>query len=901
MDPKTQHWTLLAAIILAQAAVAPAELIEGFENPAAVDTVGGKLSAVSGGQGLTEGTSAGQLPAGATVRIPVPAAKLSAAAWLKLDVAVVEPVTCAVHVGFRGTGLSTRRRAYMAPGAQCLALPLSVPLNDANRDAWPDDGNVVIEFGNDAQAPLIVDNLRLEPPAEAPPGATLVDFGDPSDAAWPGFAPAGITHPLVIWSGEVTVRDGAPGFPDPLGGDFVGARLTQRAVREVARLRLDAKGPHRGWLWVTHYANRWMPPMEYGLRNGDALVHERHSPAAMLSTQGLLRGRDGDWTPQWFADTHAERFVRLVELGTIRDGEKLALLNCQLAAAVVAPAEQREALDAYVTGVETDLRRYRRQFVVGRTVHARCTVAPSDGEQSSGLMVFRAGGERRFAPDFSPQESDRLERLELHTAPGLRTVGVVALAPVDDAAHLSAALETLRNAEGRPLLLDADATTVEMLATVPRVADGQVGLYPWIRRESIKHVTGGDLVYAVISVAVRDAVRPGTYEGFVRVKLAPGAARVPIRVRVHACKPRAASEARLIALSDAGADEAHRALIEALPNRRAADLRSRTRAIACGLDGLLLQGPTLSRKLRLRSRPIEDALATYPREAARGPTLFDARQALGQLRGSAHPRTSAAHKALRGWTAAVRRQADGTLRGPRADFVGWEWNVKNLKAMLPKAAKLRAVGGRPAICLQVSDLAAVKPAQRAALLRPYRLLILYPDHARTHDVIAHYKRTVDGGKVYLMSSPPDRYVIGFYAAAVDADGACLSDVYMSDGGPYDGFHVRGRALLVPQDGGAFAHTLATVVLQQGRSDGRLLRRAMALLTVAEAAGADAAELDAVVADIRRHARSHAGGQTAGAFNARGAVVDQLDDWRRKLLRTCQTVQQRLDERAATPQ
>ncbi|MFW6133392.1 MAG: hypothetical protein ACOC8F_05800 [Planctomycetota bacterium] len=896
MGTHIRRWALLGAIAaLTGAPAARAGVVEGFEKPDTVQTTGGKLDAVERGDGLTEGAAAAQIPPGVTVHIPVQGAQLSEADWLKVDAAVADPVTCAVRVGFRRAGMATDRAAYLVPGAQTLALPLSVPLADARRRTWP-EGQVTIELTNRGQTPLIVDNMRLEPAADPPPGATLVDFGEDDSPSWPGFERGGEGHRAVMWSGRVRLRADAPGFPDPLAGDYLGPRLSYGA-RESLHLRWGSGGARVAWLWLTHYALGETPPMEYGLRcDGKVLAYERLRPAQMLSGEGLLRGRDADWTPEGFATGYAERFVRLVRIPAVDTEQDLEMLNCQLAAIATAPPSQREAMGKYVEQVQADLRRYRRQFVVGYVTRPQCTVAPTEAEQRDGLIVFRPGGERRFAADWTPQPDDRLERLELETAPGLECTGMLAVAPLRDAAYISAALETPRSDDGRALPVDPRATSVDLLRDVARVREARADFQPWVRVETLRKVPAGQLVYAAVSLAPRASARPGTYDGAVRVRLPGGQARVPVRITVHDCRPMdKVPGPEIIAISDAGAHDAQRALAAAMQDTRAANLRSRVRAMRIGIDGLRLTGPWLHEGLGLYTAPARDALAAYPAELARGLTLFSVAKAMRRLstEGVA-PGTSASRDALARWVVAMRRLARGKLRAPHADYVGSAWDLDDVTAMRPRIDDLRGAGGRPAVRLWARKLAEFDDEKLVDLLRPYQVLLLTPNHAGAHRIVSRYSAGVPGGRVYLLGNP-DRYLFGFYAAALDVDGVALYRVYMSAGGPYDGFHVNGHALLVPRSDGDFARTLATIVLDQARQDHRLLRRAIQVAAEARAAGVEAGELAAVIEAIRGVARRRAVGEGAGALDTSAELAEQLDAWRHGLLTGIATVRRRIAE------
>jgi hypothetical protein len=167
----------------------------------------------------------------------------------------------------------------------------------------------------------------------------------------------------------------------------------------------------------------------------------------MLGPDGLLIGREGDWTPEWFASEYPAALTERVEVKSLSRGTRFEVLNMQLAALAVAPAKHRDALAAYVDQVETDLALFRRQFVVAARVRA---LRERDV----------VGHVRRLAPQFRA----RLQALSNHPlvgeARGVGLIGAVELVadkpagtPFDPALKVGA--QAAKRAEAHGLIVRA--------------------------------------------------------------------------------------------------------------------------------------------------------------------------------------------------------------------------------------------------------------------------------------------------------------------------------------------------------------------------------------------------------------------------------------------------------------
>jgi len=436
------------------AAAAPADevvLVEGFEAISAVRVSHGKLLAIRAGGGVTQGRQAAKVPSGARVHLRLAALDPARLPWLKIDTLTTQPLIHKLLLRFMAAEDTALYSVHLRPAKDTLWLPLTVAAGQFAQ-GWP-KADVELILVNSGQADLIVDNVRLEPPARAPPGSVLLDFGPPGQGAWPGFQAAGAGHKSLNWSGQLAIQAPDRHYPDPLTADFVGPQPTNKASDSFV-LSAPGKGPGVAWLWVTHYSAlfRQAPQRVLKLR-GRTVLHRRFSSRQLFGTDCVLEGMDGPWTPKWFAGVHARSFYDLVPLRLSREGSRIDLLNCQVAAAALAPSARRAALAAYVEQVEKDLLRFRRQFIVGRRVADICALAPTPAEAKGGVMVFQPPAGSAFVGGWAPAAADRAATVKALAANGSLVVIPLAIAATQKVSSVSASVEKL-SADGRALATD---------------------------------------------------------------------------------------------------------------------------------------------------------------------------------------------------------------------------------------------------------------------------------------------------------------------------------------------------------------------------------------------------------------------------------------------------------------
>jgi len=166
------------AALLAGMALAPAAgggTLTGFEDVRGL-RISGKATRVSGVDAVTEGGSALELSSGASVQAPVPAGAGAAGGWLRIDTLEAGPVLGCLRLQVGPAA----RTAYVQPGKDVLALPISVFARTAN-GPWPASATT-LTITNPGPHPVVLDNVRLDA-AEAPPKASP-GAGRAGSSAW---------------------------------------------------------------------------------------------------------------------------------------------------------------------------------------------------------------------------------------------------------------------------------------------------------------------------------------------------------------------------------------------------------------------------------------------------------------------------------------------------------------------------------------------------------------------------------------------------------------------------------------------------------------------------------------------------------------------------------------------
>lgn len=852
-------------------------LLEGFEDLAKVNAVRGApsarvaLRAVNGAPYVTEGTQAGLIPPGTTVSVTVSAKMLAAARWLRIDTSALEPVPQPVEIGLAGAAFAVTMPAYVQPGADTLALPLSVARVRAAAP-WPESG-LVVSVRNTGSAGLIVDNMRLESAAEAPQDSVLLDFGPSGQVVWPGFTAGGRQSDPIAWGSSAAHPGGAGGWPDPLGRDFVGPVLGSETADSIM-LSAGAKSVC-AWLWLTHYGSGYMQPRAYAARLSGrtaALMQEQFSQSEMFGPRMLLEGAGGAWTPQWFDQEYAGQFVREVQV-TARSGTKrrIDLQNCQLAAAAMAPLVGRSAMSKYVEQVHGDLSRYRRQFVVGATHCARCGLAPTAMEKRTGMMVFVPPPDGGLAATWSPRGADRpAGPVTIRAGAGMDVVIPLVVVPLRVAKGFSILPSLLRSSAGQALGFEPKLTAY-CVQRVARVVSAGVEFQPWVLVPPARlRAEVGDVCLVILKGRIRPGTQPGKYRGSLAITRAGLRTTVSLVVDVLGFSVEGEADPIIGAAQSARADHYYHAVAQSLaPTQQVIETaKVRRQLFTGGMDAMLISGMYVTAEGAVSSSLYAKNVKGYPAELARGATVLDASYCAAGLQ-----------------TGVSRMLSVASAEKITRRYLLW----RNLKASITAKDKSVAVAlevlekGSPMLFLRASALLEAIAAD-ASSLAPWSALLVYPDAKGPGKGIAQF--TGNGKKrAYIYSAYPDRYLCGFYSCAVGASGSYVYGLtYSPGGGAYSGYAINGYGVLAVQSDRSLAPTMAMVQLWQARSDYQLMKSCQALLKARGVAAPGAAQLAAVLGKIKAAVAAHKIPYYDTAL-LRNRVVSPatMDAWRAELL------------------
>ncbi|MGB2822008.1 MAG: hypothetical protein WBF17_13575, partial [Phycisphaerae bacterium] len=620
---------LLALLLAAGLAVggrralaAEARIIEDFETPAAVQSSGGKLLHVRLGEGITHGKRAIGLPPGASVHLTLDGVDSRATAWLKIDTLTSQPVTQELSLAFQEPGRKDLLVAYVQPGKDTLCVPLTV-VAGRMPGGWP-KGKVAFSITNSGDSAVILDCARVEPPAQPPAGSTLLDFGPPRQPVWPGFSPAGVSCRHLAWSGDRTVRPSEKAYPDPLTGDYIGPH-TFSATSDHVVLSLPGDGPGAAWLWVTHYSQLHFQPPQYSVTfRGRAVKRRSLSRRQMLSHEGILEGRGGQWTAEWFDRVYAGRFFDALQLSLPSRRNQIDLNACQLAAVAIAPATRRAELEEYVRQVHSDLSRYRRQFVLAVRADDSCRLSPTKAEAGCGLMVFEPPADGALRAGWAPGASDRAETIRALGANGSLTVAAFAVVPTKRAASLSVALVPA-SAGGRPLPAGKPGASAWLLERVPYLASGRASFLPWVLTRELAGLRENEVVHGVVTIPVPRSAQSGTYRGAIRLSHSAGHVQVPIEMEVVHIAERGTAAATFLPDRVMSTWRFYHTLSDMLsvPERDAVQLRVSQALLDGGLNSMFLTGPELSSSLTVSDAPLARELKIAPIRSIQGPVMLD--------------------------------------------------------------------------------------------------------------------------------------------------------------------------------------------------------------------------------------------------------------------------------------
>jgi len=897
MQSTRAPWLALAAAAAALAAgpaaaePPPGKLIEGFEDIQSVHVAGGKIAPA--GQ-VSEGQRAAVLPPNVTVSLVLEPDQLARMPWLKIDTLAVQPVMHSLRIALEGRRISLSQVGHVNPGKDTLAFPLPAP--PSRRDDDSPAPPVTLTLTNLGPGELILDNVRVEPPAAAPEGAVLVDFGPSGHRAWPGFEAASQRNDYLEWEEFCTGHD--RGFPDPLAGDCVGRYVMNRSTAHVTLMLPAGLTKASAWLWVTHYGPHYTPAMEYAVKvGGKTALHRRLAGKQMLGPAGLLIGREGPWTPQWLDEDYAERLVDIVEVPISSGVAVLELGNCQVAALAAAPAGRRAAMIELLKQVRREQSRYRRQFTLGAAHDLACPREALAGIEE-GLAVFQPPADEAFAPLWRPTLADRAETFKTVVDAGGLAVIPLAVVPLQKTLSLTAAPLHLRSGVARVLSAAANKSVdVWFVETVPRLLDGRLCRQPWVLQGRLGPVEARELCRLAVVVRPPQDTPPGTYSGKLLLSFTGGRREVAIEVEVVDAGPAPDLQATFGSFSGGAAEDLYGGLTVSLtePKLRALNAAVRGHLMTHGLNALAIEAPSLSSEMRLYEQTMAVDLETYPVKWASGRTVLSLGGPLWRLDYNEVKRDSPEFRRVIAQVvgAANTVAAKARLRG-HCFYQLWAHSEEDLANQAALGRVVAAAGGAPATGTSPDLLARLDPASREHLLGSIRVLILDRGHRQLVDLVDGFKKLEGRRDVLLHLHAPARYPVGFYAAALNLDG-CLLNRLFGYVGPYAGFAVDGVGLLAATEEGQFTETLGLLAVQQGRADYELMHKAAALMARAGAGGAEADELAKVYGEIVTRVRSNPHFSYDAERLCGGPVRPaELESWRSRLVTAMGEVVRKLE-------
>ena len=562
----------------------------------------------------------------------------------------------------------------------------------------------------------------------------------------------------------------------------------------------------------------------------------------MLGPKGLLEGASGPWTPQWFAEEHSRLFMQVVQVTAGGTRRQVDLGNCQLAAAAMVPLAGRNAMVEYVKQVQSDLLRYRRQFVVGSTHRVRCSVAPMAVEERTGAMVFSPPAGRGFTANWVPRSADRTSSINVKAASGMDVVIPLVVVPLRPAKSFSISVPLLRSPTGRVLAFEKPGLVAYCVQRVPRVVSAQASFLPWVLVAPPKfRAEAGDVCLILLKGRIRTPMPAGKYAGRLAVTRSGLRTDVPLEIDLLDFSVGSADDPVIGAASSVVADDLYGPLSASLPPAQKVLETGKVRRLllTSGIDALLIPGVSVSSSggtTSISSSKCAANLKGFPADVTtRGRTILVAsRMAADFTTGTAKMLSLAS-------AARLKRR-----------YLLW-WTSGSV-ATTDKAAGTALGTAEKGSAMMGIDGSALLAVEDVSVLSPWSALVVVPDAKALGKGVTGALR---GGvkKVYLYSGHPDRYVSGFYSCAVGAAGSYVRGASAANGGAYSGCWINGRGMLAVQGDGSLAPTVALVKMWQARSDYQLMQSCRTLLAKHKNAPG-AAELAAVLKKITDTVAAH---------------------------------------------
>jgi hypothetical protein len=842
---------LMLAVFLLPADVwaeVKSEVLEGFEQfTSSSKAVTGKFTVVEGKPGVTQGRQALQLKPDASVTIAVKTSNFARLPWLKIDAFVEEKESPSrLRLSFQARNFGHDVTAICRPGQDTLALPLSTA--KAGQE-WPDEG-LKLTLTNQGPWAITLDNVRLEEAEPIPPGATLIDYGPEGKALWPGFS---TSSSAISWSGKVEVRSWGTGFPDPLTGYYLAPYLLDRVEDCIT---IDSPSAGEAWLWVSHYGRGDIQPPEYYLKaRGQMILGRRSMLKQLLGPEGLQAGVEGEWTPQWMEKTFVPRIVDLVQVPLQAGKNQIDTCNIQLAAAAMAPASGKAALDQYVKKVKEDLARYRRQFVLGQRLECRSEIEPTDPEVKSGAMLFGTPRGSASQPGYLPKEDARLKAAEGTLYNGGLTVVWAAAVPLKKAIF-TGSVSSLQSADGKPLGSGADLWFIER---VPCVAHAQASTIPWILRRRLT-VAQREVVHLAVVVQAPENAPAGDYSGTIRLNAGAAHAEAPLTVHVFRCGPPLPQPPTFGVMGGDLSMAVYGPIIGPLDARKKEPLEIKLRQDVLALGFNATDVPSCVVSVGGKNEPAvddsacRDTVRALQGKPLRGKLLIDLSGTLWGIKRVGSPGMARFDRFM---SEAVSRSNALVAKAGFADSACFTGIINQDEDLDNSTALNLSVGVGARTAAYVYDTVLTKNSNEKLLLKlqPVSILLVRDGGwSKYMDKVDAWRKAVEGREYYAVFYRPDEYGMGFHSWGQGAKGWYCTGLF--DPRPYRGFDFSSDGFLAPDTELSAPCLLLQSVLwmRQGMSDFTLAARAEALVKQAKKAGTDCAELETLLDSIRKDSR-----------------------------------------------
>ena len=901
---------LTARVTPLDAVVAAPVLIEGFEK-AFTTGENARVRTVTSGPGLTQGKSAAELSPGGAIAVQVRGVDITMLPWLRIDTHHTGDGTRRLEIQVVSGSFTFDVQGYVLTGKDTLAFPLTMAVPPVSKK--PDKRVFTITITNSDDIPIVVDNLRLEPLVRKPRGAVLLDFGKSGSRVWPGFTGQGTGSKSIKWKSTSGNYAGySLPYPDPLTRDFIATYSPSLGNNEKTPVAIIAPKPisTAAWLWVTHYGKRYSQPQEYMCRTTTGRgVGKKLTPGQLVGPGGLLEGAGGLWTPQWYAKDYADHFVTLMPFTMPKGKAMIELGNCQMAALVMVPASERSTMTACIKQIQSELVRFRRQFVMKHLNRNLCRLEPTEAEKELGLMLFRVPPDEAFTGLWKPRADQRVWAIHEIARPGGTIRVPLGFVPLQrKSVVFSIAPGSLRSDSDSILPLNRSSFQIDHMQWVPEVRKGVTIRRPWLTAAKSPVVEVGEIGYVWLTAAIPPQAKGGLYRG--TWKLGSGGARVdmPVEIEIVDCGRQNAKNAKdtkdltIASYQLPAASTVYVAALSALPKARQQKLKSDVfkQVAATGINAYNFSAVRISRSSSgshyLSSSNMQTNLGEFPFKELDGPMFFNLTQALGTMGwgGSTSGRELLAKAIARTNSLSLKYSINR-----RYFYFGYSTAMANgtsttgLATRLAGAKRLASEACPVAIHTLSSVLKNLSDINFKTQLKPVSALILTPDSSSLASQIATFKKLSGTREVYLYVVRADRFAMGFYTAAVQGDGCFVSGVFMN-GGPYNGYYIDGSGLVAPQSGGRLAQTVSAFRMKQARDDRNLVYLARTLVAEATSAGITAKEISDVLSEIKSRATSlQALTYDYTQFATTAVSQAEMDSWRASLLNAMDIVNGRL--------